>query len=72
MSPTAMASNWFHWPITLTSTNTQLHKLMKNHTTQQGNHYYIDGVFAFITFGAPKLTFWEDAEELENWVDAQY
>jgi len=45
---------------------------MKNYTTAQGNHYYIDGVFAFITFGAPKLTFWEDSEELESWIDAQY
>jgi hypothetical protein len=45
---------------------------MKNYTTTKGNHYYIDGVFAFIDFRAPKLTFWEDSEELENWVDAQY
>ena len=45
---------------------------MKNYTTSQGNHYYIDGVFAFITFGAPKLTFWEDLEALENWIDEQY
>jgi hypothetical protein len=45
---------------------------MKNYTTSQGNHYYIDGVFAFITFGAPKLTYWEDLDELENWIDAQY
>ena len=51
---------------------THTHHTMTNYTTPHGNHYYIDGIFAFITFGAPKLTYWEDAEELENWVDAQY
>ena len=57
---------------THTHTHTQHTITMKNHTTSQGNHYYIDGVFAFITFGAPKLTYWEDLDELENWIDAQY
>ena len=45
---------------------------MKNYKTQQGNHYYIDGIFAFINLGGNRLTFWESLEELESWVDAQY
>jgi hypothetical protein len=45
---------------------------MKNYTTAKGNTYYIDGVFAFIAFGGPKLTYWEDLSELEGWVDSQH
>ena len=45
---------------------------MKTYKTAQGNHYYIDGVFAFISIGGTRLTLWESLEELENWVDAQY
>ena len=45
---------------------------MNNYETQQGNPYYIDGIFAFITIGAARLTCWESKEELENWVDSQY
>jgi len=45
---------------------------MNNYETKQGNPYYIDGVFAFITIGAARLAYWESEEELENWVDSQY
>jgi len=45
---------------------------MHTHTTKEGNHYWIDGVFAFINIGSERLTYWEDMEELENWVDSQY
>jgi len=45
---------------------------MKNHKTGNGNTYYIDGVFAFIGIGSPKLAYWDDLDELESWVDAQY
>jgi len=44
---------------------------MKNYKTENGNTYYIDGVFAFIGIGSPKLTHWDDLDELESWVDAQ-
>ena len=45
---------------------------MKIHTTAQGNDYWIDGIFAFINIGGERLTYWEDINELENWVDSQY
>ncbi len=45
---------------------------MNHYETEQGNPYYIDGVFAFITIGAERLTYWESKEELEDWVDSQY
>ena len=44
---------------------------MNHYTTENGNGYWIDGVFAFIEVGGTRLTCWESLEELENWVDNQ-
>ena len=44
---------------------------MTLHTTEQGNTFWIDGVFAFVRIGGQRLTAWEDIEELESWIDSQ-
>lgn len=45
---------------------------MKTYQTESGNQYYIDGIFAFINISGIRLTYWEDLQELENWIDSQY
>ena len=44
---------------------------MSNYETKQGNPYYIDGVYAFISIGAARLTHWESKVDLENWIHSQ-
>ena len=44
---------------------------MYNYTTENGNGYWVDGVFAFIEIGGDRLTCWESSEELERWVDGK-
>lgn len=56
----------------LINNNNRKYIKMNNYKTEQGNTYYIDGVFAFVSIGATRLTYWESKEELENWIDSQY